>query len=479
MQSISKQYDAVVVGSGPNGISGAIALQRAGLSVLLIEGRDTFGGGVRSEEIFYKGVVHDICSAIHPMATTSPFWNTLPLHDHGLKMIYPEVAAAHPLDGGTAGILYPSLEKTIAELGADGENYRRLISPIVKDFDDLILDVMDPFSIPASPIKMLKFGLKALWSSDHTAKSFKTEEAKGLWGGVAAHAIHRLNAPLTSSIGLVLTAIAHASGWPMPQGGAQNLTHALISYFKSIGGQVQNNWWVKNIEELPPADVVLLDLTPKQILEISGHRLSKIYKWQMNRFKYGMGIFKVDWVLNGSIPFLNEETRRAGTVHLGGRYDEISHSEYITSKGQHSEKPYVLLAQQGVIDSTRTRDGYQPVWAYCHVPNSSTKDMTAAIEQQVERFAPGFKDLIVERRTMNTQEAQAHNPNYVGGDIGGGLIDATQLITRPVLRSSPYRTSAKGVYICSSSTPPGAGVHGMCGFNAAQRALKDIYGIKI
>lgn len=473
------KFDAVVVGSGPNGLSAAIAMQEAGLSVLLIEGKEQLGGGVKSEEIFVKGVVHDVCSAVHPMATISPFLKKLPLENHGLKFLYPEIAAAHPLEDGSAGLLYQSLYATVQGLGVDADAYKRMIGPILRDFDDLSLDILSPFGFPSSPLKMLKFGLQAMFSADFTARRFVTPQAKGLWGGVAAHAIHRLNAPLTSSIGLVLTATAHAAGWPMPEGGAQSLTNALVGYLQSIGGQIQTGWMVKNIEELPPADIVMLDLTPKQVLEISGDRLSKLYKWQLKRYKYGMGIFKIDWLLDGPVPFTNEATRRAGTVHLGNTYEEISASEYISSKGGHPEKPFVLMAQQATIDPSRTHGNYYPAWGYCHVPNGSTKDMTQQIENQVERFAPGFKDRILERKTTNTAAAQEQNPNYIGGDINGGVIDATQLITRPVLRPSPYRTSAKGVYICSSSTPPGGGVHGMSGYNAAKKALWDVFNVKI
>ncbi len=476
---MENQFDAVVVGSGPNGLSAAIAMQQAGLSVLLIEGKEQLGGGVKSEEIFYPGVVHDVCSAVHPMATISPFLKGLPLEQHGLEFLYPEIAAAHPLDDGSAGILYQSLERTIAELGADGEMYRRLIQPIVRDFEYLTPDILSPYRFPSSPFKMLKFGLQAIFSADFTAKRFTTDKAKGLWGGVAAHAIHRLNAPLTSSIGLVLTATAHAAGWPIPKGGAQSLTNALVGYFQSLGGRVQTGWMVRNIDELPKANIIMLDITPKQLLEISGNRLSKLYKWQLKRYKYGMGIFKIDWLLDGPVPFTNEATRRAGTIHLGNTYEEISAGEYISSKGGHPEKPFVLMAQQATIDPSRTHENYYPAWGYCHVPNGSTKDMTLQIENQVERFAPGFRDRILERKITNTAHAQEQNPNYIGGDINGGLIDATQLFTRPVLRSSPYRTSAKGVYICSSSTPPGGGVHGMSGYNAAKRALRDVYNIKI
>lgn len=477
--SLYNQYEAVVVGAGPNGLSAAIRLRQAGLSVLLVEGNDTIGGGVRSEELMIPGVVHDICSAIHPLAASSPFLKTLPLHEHGLEFIYPEVAAAHPLENGQAGILYQSLDKTIQSLDKDGNNYNNLIGPIVKAYPKLIEDVLDPLRFPKHPYHMARFGWNAIRSGDGIAKKFNTELAKGLWGGVAAHAIHRLNAITTGAIGLVLMATAHAVGWPLPKGGAGNLSKSMLEFYQTIGGEIITGWKVKNIDELPPSKILMLDVTPKQMLEMTAHRFSNLYLNQLKRYKYGMGVFKVDWILDGPVPFKNEEVRKAGTVHIGNTYQEISFSEYQTARGIHPQKPFVLMAQQASIDGSRTHSNYHPVWGYCHVPNGSTIDMTDAIENQIERFAPGFKDRILYKVTSNTAQMESYNPNYIGGDINGGLIDVTQLFTRPALRPSPYRTSAKGIYICSSSTPPGGGVHGMCGFNAANKALKDIYGITL
>lgn len=474
-----KKYDAVVVGAGPNGLAAAITIQQAGLSVLLIEGNDEIGGGVRSAELMMSGVVHDICSAIHPLAAGSPYLKTLPLDKFGLEFIYPEVAAAHPLENGDAGILYQSLQRTAENLGKDRSNYINLIEPVVRAYPQLIKDILDPFGFPSHPFHMARFGLKAIRSADGISRKFDGETAKGLWGGVAAHAIHRLNAITTGAIGLVLTATAHAQGWPLPKGGAGNLSGAMGRYFTSIGGEIQTGWKVRNIDELPLADIIMLDVTPKQMLEMTAHRFSSFYTGQLKRYKYGMGIFKVDWVLDGPVPFKNDEVRKAGTVHIGNTYREISASEYATTRGEHPERPFVLMAQQATIDPSRTHGNYHPVWGYCHVPNGSTIDMTSRIENQIERFAPGFKDRILDKVISNTQTVEAHNPNYVGGDINGGLIDVTQLFTRPALRPSPYRTSAKGIYICSSSTPPGGGVHGMCGHNAARKALKDVFHLKI
>ena len=473
------EFDAIVVGSGPNGLAAAITLRQEGLSVLLIEGKDVIGGGLSSAEYTLPGFVHDVCSAIHPLALGSPFFETLPLADHGLTYLQPELAAAHPFDGGTAAVLHRSVEETAKLLGADEQTYLDVFNPIVKDWPLIAADVLAPLHFPKQPIAMAQFGLKALTSATYYAKRFKTKEAKGLWAGMAAHAIQPLTNLSTSAIALVLMTAGHLKGWPIPQGGSREIANALNSYFISLGGRIQTGQFVKSLDELPSAKAVLFDVTPKQLLQIAGHKFSSIYKWQMERFRYGMGVFKIDWALDGPIPFTAPEVRKAGTVHIGNTIEEIALSEKITWEGQHSEKPYVLLAQQSLFDDTRAPEGKHTAWAYCHVPNGSTKDMTAIIEDQVERFAPGFKDLILGRHTMNTLEVQAYNPNYIGGDINGGVLDLAQLFTRPALRSSPYRTSAKGLYICSSSTPPGGGVHGMCGYHAARRALNDIFSITL
>ena len=473
------EYDAVVVGSGPNGLAAAITLRQEGLSVLLIEGKDVIGGGLSSAEFTLPGFVHDVCSAIHPLALGSPFFSTLPLADHGLTYLQPDLAAAHPFDGGTAAVLAHSVEETAKALGADEQLYLDIFKPIVRDWPLIAADVLAPLHFPKHPIAMAQFGLKALTSATFLAKRFKTKEAKGLWAGMAAHAIQPLTNLSTSAIALVLMTAGHLKGWPIPQGGSKEIANALASYFISLGGKIQTGQFVKRMEELPSAKTVLFDVTPQQLLQIAGHRFSSLYKWQLEHFRYGMGVFKIDWALDGPIPFTAPEVRKAGTVHIGNTIEEIALSEKITWEGQHSDKPYVLLAQQSLFDDTRAPEGKHTAWAYCHVPRGSTKDMTAIIEQQIERFAPGFKDLILAKHTMNTVDIQAYNPNYIGGDINGGVIDLGQLFTRPVLRPSPYRTSAKGLYICSSSTPPGGGVHGMCGYHAAKQALSDIFSIKL
>jgi len=472
-------FDAVVVGSGPNGLAAAIALQQEGLSVLIIEGKNEIGGGLRSAEFTLPGFVHDVCSAIHPLAIGSPFFNTLPLQDYGLFYTFPDLAAAHPFDDGTAAVLGSSIEETARLLGEDEQAYLKLLKPLVKDWPDIAADVLGPLHFPKHPIAMAKFGLNALTSATFLAKRFKTKAARGLWAGMAAHSIQPLSNLTTSAIGLVLMAAAHLKGWPIPVGGSKEIANALSSYFIALGGKIETGRYIKSLDELPSSRTVLFDVTPKQLLQIAGHKFSSIYKWQLERYRYGMGVFKVDWALDEAIPFTAKEARRAGTVHIGNTLEEITLSEKLSWQGKHADKPFVLLAQQSLFDTSRAPEGKHTAWAYCHVPNGSVTDMTETIEKQIERFAPGFRDRILAKHTMNTAQVEAYNPNYIGGDINGGVIDLGQIFTRPALRSSPYRTSAKGLYLCSSSTPPGGGVHGMCGYHAAKRALKDVFSITI
>lgn len=467
--------DVIVVGSGPNGLAAAIVLQQAGLSVLIIEGKDTIGGGLRSAELTLPGFTHDICSAVHPMAAASPFFNTLPLHQHGLEYIYPSISAAHPFDDGTAAIATRSLDETAALLGADKDAYIQLMKPVVNDWPLIAADVLSPLHFPKHPFKMAAFGLKALTSALHLSRKFKTAAARGLWAGMAAHSIQPLSNLSTSAIGLVLMTAAHLRGWPIPKGGSQQIANALASYFLSVGGKIETGCYIKKLEQLPSSKAVLFDVTPKQLLEIAGHRFSSIYQWQLKKYRYGMGVFKIDFALDGPIPFSSPECHSAGTIHIGNTLEEIALAEQQTASGIHPEKPFVLLAQQSLFDDTRAPAGKHTAWAYCHVPNGSTVDRTDTIEKQIERFAPGFRERILAKQVMNSAQLETYNPNYIGGDINGGIIDIGQLFTRPALRYSPYRTSAKGLYICSSSTPPGGGVHGMCGYHAAQRVLKDIF----
>jgi phytoene dehydrogenase-like protein len=475
MKLEKRDFDAVVVGSGPNGLAAAIFLQQNGLSVLILEAKGEIGGGLRSAELTLPGFAHDICSAIHPLAVGSPFFQQLPLADHGLEYIYPEIAAAHPFDNSTAAVLKQSITETAKLLGNDEPNYLKLMQPIVTDWPNIATDVLGPLHYPKHPLAMAKFGWSALTSATHLSRRFKTEEAKALLAGMAAHSMQPLSKLTTSAAALVLMTNGHLKGWPIPKGGSNRIANALASYFTSIGGKIETNTYVKSLEQLPSAHTVLFDVSPKQLLQIAGHKFSSLYKWQLERYRYGMGVFKVDWALDGAIPFSAEECRNAGTIHLGNSIAEITNAEQQTWEGRHPEKPFVLLAQQSVFDSTRAPEGKHTAWAYCHVPNGSRSDMTAAIENQIERFAPGFKNLILAKHTMSPAQMEDYNPNYIGGDINGGVIDIGQLFTRPALRCSPYKTSAKGIYICSASTPPGGGVHGMCGYNAAKKVLKDIF----
>lgn len=478
MSSAKNEFDAVVVGSGPNGLAAAIVLQHAGLSVLLLEGSKTIGGGLRSDELTLPGFTHDICSAIHPLAAGSPLFMNLPLAQHGLEFIYPKISAAHPFDDGTAAVLTGSVDQTASFLGEDVNAYKSLIGSVVNHWPSIINNILGPLSFPKNPLGLSRFGLKALPSASFISKRFSTEKAKGLWAGMAAHSIMPLDAFATSAIGLVLMAAGHVKGWPVPKGGSKQIANALASYFTSLGGKIETGIYVKNLGQLPSARAVLFDVTPKQLLEIAGQGFSDRYRSQLGKYQYGMGVFKMDFALDGPVPWKAQDVRLAGTVHLGSTFDEIADSEKQAWSGKHAAKPYVLVAQQSVVDSTRAPLGKHTLWAYCHVPNGSGVDMSNAIENQIERYAPGFKDRVLAKHTFNARQMNEYNPNYIGGDINGGAITPSQLFTRPALRWSPYRTSTKGIYICSSSTPPGGGVHGMCGYHAASRALKDIFGVQ-
>jgi phytoene dehydrogenase-like protein len=469
-----RDYDAVVVGSGPNGLAAAITLQQAKISVLLVEGGETIGGGLRSAELSLPDFIHDVCSAIHPLAVQSPFFKSLPLKEHGLEFIYPDIAAAHPFDDGSAAALHVSVDETAETLGGES-SYTRLMKPIVEGWPKIIPEVLGPLHFPRHPATMARFAWNALSPASRLVKRFHTNKARGFWAGMAGHAMQSFSNVATSAIALVLLGAGHTGGWPLPKGGSISIANALASYFVSLGGTIETNFYVRSIRQLPSSHAILFDVTPRQLLEIAGHEFSSIYKWQLQRYRYGMGVFKIDWALDGPIPFTASSCKRAGTVHLGNTFEEIANAEQLTWEGKPAQRPFVLLAQQSLFDALRAPDRKHTAWAYCHVPNGSQVDMTDRIEAQVERFAPGFKDLILSKHVMNTAEMESYNPNYVGGDINGGTIDIGQMFTRPALRLSPYRTSQKGIYICSSSTPPGGGVHGMCGYHAAKRALKDIF----
>lgn len=472
-------FDAIVVGSGPNGLAAAITMQQQGKSVLLIEAKNKIGGGLRSEELTLPGFLHDICSAVHPMVSVSPFLNSLPLANYGLDFIYPEVSVAHPLENGTTAILTKSLEGTASLLGTDKVAYLSLMRPILEDWADIKDSVLGPLlKFPSDPIAMAKFGWLGLSSASHLSKRFATPEARALWAGMAAHSMQPLSKFTTSAIGLVLQAIGHIKGWPIPIGGSQRIADSLSAHFRSLGGTIETGFYVKSLSQLPSSKAVLFDVTPKQLLNIAGHRFPRSYQWQLKKFRYGMGVFKVDWALDAPIPFVSSDAKRAGTLHLGNTIEEIQASEYAAYKGKHSSRPFVLLSQPSLFDYHRAPTGKHTAWAYCHVPKGSTVDMKEAIENQVERFAPGFRDRILASHTFNTEQLEKYNPNYIGGDIGGGVMDIRQLFNRPAL-FSPYRTGVKGIYMCSSSTPPGGGVHGMCGYHAAKRALKEVFNINL
>ncbi|MDH3673848.1 MAG: NAD(P)/FAD-dependent oxidoreductase [Anaerolineae bacterium] len=472
-----RDYDAVVVGSGPNGLAAAISLAQAGCSVLVLEAKETVGGGLRSAELTLPGFSHDICSAIHPLGVGSPFFQSLPLGDYGLEWIQPDVPLAHPFDDGTAITMERSVEATATALGPDAAAYRRLMAPLVADWDKLTVDILGPLRVPRHPVAMARFGLLAIRSARGLAESrFESEPARALFAGLAAHSIMPLEQRPTAAFGLVLGILGHAVGWPLPRGGSQNIADALADYLRSLGGEIVTDMAVKEIDDLPAAPAVLFDVTPRQLLRMAGHQLPSGYRRQLLSYRYGPGVFKIDLALDGPIPWQAAECARAGTVHLGGTLSEIAAGERAIWRGQHPERPYVLLAQQSLFDPTRAPAGKHTVWAYCHLPNGSTVDMTERIEAQIERFAPGFRDCILARTVKSPLAFEQYNANYIGGDINGGVQDLRQQFTRPALRLVPYTTPNRRIYLCSSSTPPGGGVHGMCGYFAAQAALRRVFG---
>jgi phytoene dehydrogenase-like protein len=470
-----EQYDAVVVGSGPNGLSAGIALARHGHSVLVIEAHDAIGGGCRTLPLTGPGFRNDVCSSIHPMAITSPFWRTLPLAEHGLEWVYLPTPCAHPFDDGSAAALEKSVDATAATLGADGPAYIQRVGPLAAAAPDLFSDLLGPLRLPRHPLAAFRFGRAAIQSVQGLCQSWFTgPQARALMAGLGGHAILPLDHRPGAAIALMLGLAAHAVGWPSPRGGAQTLADALASYLRSLGGEIVTGRRVTALADLPPSRVVLLDLSPKQIVTLAGDRLTPRYRRKLEKFRYGPAVFKIDYALREPIPWRAEACRRAGTVHVGGTFEEIAVSESAVWTGSLPEKPYLIVTQPGRFDPTRAPPSQTTAWAYCHVPNGSTADMTAPIEAQIERFAPGFRDCVLQRAILTPAEIERYNPNYVGGDIAGGAHTFWQMFARPVASLNPYATSDPALFICSASTPPGGGVHGMCGFAAAQAARRRL-----
>jgi phytoene dehydrogenase-like protein len=473
MTALRERYDAVVIGAGPNGLAAAITVAQTGRSVVVIEGRETIGGGTRTEELTLPGFLHDVCSGVHPMAVMSPFFRSLPLAQHGLEWIHPPIPLAHPLDDGSAVVVERSVEATSANLGEDGENYQRVMQPILDAWTELEPLLLGYTRIPKAPFAAARFGMEALRSASGLARSkFRGERARAVFAGCAAHAILPLEKSPTAAFGLVFAATAHSVGWPIPRGGSRKISDALASYLRSLGGEIVIGKMVESLAELPAARMILCDVGPRQLAKMAKSRLPSAFCAELERFRYGPGVCKMDWALDGPIPWKAKECTRAGTVHVGGTLEEVEASERAPWKGEICEKPFVLVAQPTLFDSTRAPAGKQVAWAYCHVPNGSNANMTEQIERQIERFAPGFRGRILKRSVLTTSQMEARNPNLIGGDVTGGSSDLRQLYFRPTWRQ--YRTPAKGLYICSASTFPGGGVHGICGHLAARAALRDI-----
>jgi phytoene dehydrogenase-like protein len=474
----SQRYDAVVVGSGPNGLAAAITMIDSGRSVAVYEAAEKIGGGMRSAELTLPGFLHDICSAVYPLAIGSPLFRSLPLAQYGLEWVQPPSPLAHPLDDGSAVILERSLYDTAAGLGRDGHAYRRLMQPLVDSWHRLDADLLGPLRWPHKPVAMMRFVLSAIrpaWSFSESW--FAEQRARALVAGLSAHSMLPLEAWGSAAFGLVLATTGHVLGWPIARRGSQSLADALASYLRSKGGEVYTNAPVRTLDELPSSRVILCDVTPRQLLALAGDRLSPSYRHRLQRYRYGMGAFKIDWALSEPVPWKAKACARAATVHLGGTLPEIAASERAAWRGDHTENPFVLAVQPSLFDSSRAPETKHTLWTYCHVPNGSTFDMTQRIEAQIERYAPGFRDTVLARSVAAPAELERRNPNLIGGDINGGAPTLDQLFLRPTVKL--YSTSARGLYLCSASTPPGGGVHGMCGYFAARQALREFFNVSI
>lgn len=465
-------YDAVVVGAGPNGLAASIRLAQAGASVLVVEQHDQPGGGCRSAELNLPGFLHDVCSAVHPMGAASPYLRSLSLADHGLQWLHPEVLLAHPLDDGSAGVLLRGVEDTAQAL--DDPGWRRLLGPMVERWDEVLDSVLAPvLRVPRHPLSMGRFGIRALWPATVLAsRVLANDRSQALFAGVAAHSVNALQRPLTSAAGVLLAGAGHAAGWPVAAGGSQRIVDALVSCLRRLGGKIETGRRIRALDDLPATRTILFDTAPRDLLAVAGSRFTPGYRRRLGRYRHAPGSFKVDYALSGPVPWTAEECRRAGTVHVGGTLAEVAAAEADVAQGRHPERPFVLVAQQSLVDAGRAPAGRHTLWAYCHVPAGSTLDMTGPLEAQIERFAPGFSELVLARTVSTAGQMEAYNPNCVGGDIAGGATDGLQLLFRPVASAHPHRTPAPDIFLCSASTSPGGGVHGMCGFWAAQEALR-------
>src|SRR6267378_3374137 len=474
---MANEYDVVVVGSGPNGLTAAITLARAGLSVLVYEANATIGGGARSAELTLPGFLHDVCSAVHPLAAGSPFFKTLPLERFGLDWIQPEIPLAHPLDDATAACLQRDVDLTAGSFGDDARSYRNLMAPLARDWEKLAPEFLQPMlHLPRYPFALGRFGIRAICPATWLTKAlFKNESTRALFAGIAAHSFLPLESPVSSAFALVLGSAGHAVGWPIPIRGSQTISNALAAYLQELGGEIETNRKIDNLQQLAEARAVLFDTSVWNFVQIAGKQLPDPYRRRLQKFRHAPGIFKIDYALSAAIPWRSDKCRRAGTIHLGGTLEEIAAAERDIAHGKLPERPFVLVAQQSLFDQTRAPQGQHTLWAYAHVPFDCNVDVSEKIEAQIERFAPGFRDCILARHKTGTTELEKSNPNLAGGDISGGAANLWQLIARPVFSQTPYRTPLRGVYLCSSSTPPGGGVHGMCGYHSARAALRDIF----